>query len=381
MARIPDSFIKELKERTDLVRFVKQYTQLKQVGRGVWQGRCPHPKHNDESPSFTVWQKEKSWACFGCHSGKKGVEGNKGSDIFAFIQWLKNVSFREAVEIVAEWNGVNIPTDENQKLYDQNYKLAMKYKKDLLTKEDHVIEYLYERGLDDIDIEKWMIGYDNFTDRIVFPLFDRYNNIIAFNKRTLDNTSKNKYKNSSASKIFNKSLYLYGINDLDDDYNEILITEGSMDVVLGRKYGLRNLVASLGTSFTEQHANLIYKLGKTPVLVFDGDEAGNLGLKKALTYFEALGVYCKIIKLPKNKDLADMCCEKKNDIYDYIRKKSITAGYFKIKEIIDEYNSNLYELRLETIPKIEEVMHLIPLTEKKAIKSFIQDEININISS
>ena len=380
MARIPDSFIKELKERTDLVRFVKQYTQLKQVGRGVWQGRCPHPKHNDESPSFTVWQKEKSWACFGCHSGKKGIEGNKGSDIFAFVQWLQNVSFRQAVEIVAEWNGVQIPTDENQKLYDQNYKLAMKYQKDLLTKEDHVIEYLYDRGLDDIDIEKWMIGYDNFTNRIVFPLFDRYNNIIAFNKRTLDN-SKNKYKNSSNSKIFNKSLYLYGINDLDDTYNEILITEGSMDVVLGRKYGLKNLVASLGTSFTEQHANIIYKLGKTPVLIFDGDDAGNLGLKKALTYFEALGVYCKIIRLPKNKDLADMCQEKKHEIYNYIKNKSITAGYFKIKEIIDEYNSNLYELRLETIPKIEEVMHLIPLTEKKAIKSFIRDEINIDISS
>ena len=69
MTRIPESFIKELKEKTDLVKFVKQYTDLKLVGKGIWQGRCPHPDHNDRTPSFTVWEKTNSWACYGCHSG------------------------------------------------------------------------------------------------------------------------------------------------------------------------------------------------------------------------------------------------------------------------------------------------------------------------
>lgn len=292
MAKIPDSFIEELKAKTDLVRFAKQFTDLKKVGKGIWQGICPHPDHNDSTPSFTVWEKSNSWSCYGCHSGKKGMDNNKGSDIFALVQWLQKVGFRKAVEVVAEWNGVAIPTDENQKEYDKNYKLAVKYQKDLYETEEHVLEYIYERGFDDSDIETWMIGFDKFSRRIVFPLFDRYKNIIGFNKRVVEKDYKggDKYINSKESSIFNKSNYLYGMHDLDDSCNEIRITEGSIDVLLAKKYGVKNVVASLGTSFTESHANLIYKLGKTPVLIFDGDVAGNKGLMKALAYFDNLGV-------------------------------------------------------------------------------------------
>ena len=206
MSIIPHSFIEELKAQTDLVKFAKQYTDLKKVGRGVWQGTCPHPKHNDGTPSFTVWEKQNSWACYGCHSGKKGVDGNKGSDIYAFVQWINNNDdFRSAVKIVADWNGVAIPTNENQKLYDKNYKLAIKYQKDLLEGEEHVIEYLYDRGFDDVDLDKWMIGFDKYSNRIVFPLLDRYNNVIGFNKRVIDKDYKggDKYINSATSKIFN----------------------------------------------------------------------------------------------------------------------------------------------------------------------------------
>lgn len=382
MAIIPTSFIEELKAQTDLVKFAKQYTNLKKVGKGIWQGQCPHPNHNDGTPSFTVWEKHNSWSCYGCHSGKKGVDGNKGSDIYAFVQWINNNNdFRAAIKIVADWNGVAIPTDENQKLYDQNYKLAVKYQKDLLEEEEHVIEYLYERGFDDIDLDKWMIGFDKYSKRIVFPLFDRYKNIIGFNKRVVDKNYKggNKYINSATSKIFNKSHYLYGINDLDDSCNEIRITEGSIDVLLAKKYGVKNIVASLGTSFTESHANMIYKLGKTPVLIFDGDEAGNHGLLKALTYFDALGVYCKVVKLPEGKDLADMASDLKFATENYIKKQAVTAGYVKVKNIVDEYNASLYEIKLETIPKLEAIMDLVPLAEKKSIKTFIKDELNITI--
>lgn len=381
MTKIPESFIEELKTTTDLVRFVKQYTNLKQVGHGVWQGTCPHPKHNDSTPSFTVWQKSNSWSCYGCHSGKKGFNGNKGSDIFAFIQWIHGVNFRTAVEIVAKWNGTAIPTDKNQKLYDRNYKLAIKYQKDLLEQEEHVIEYLYDRGFDDVDIEKWMIGFDKISKRIVFPLFDRYKNIVGFNKRIVDKeySGGDKYINSATSEIFNKSNYLYGIHDLDDSCNEIRITEGSIDVLLSKKYGVKNIVASLGTSFTEGHANIIYKTGKTPVLIFDGDTAGNAGLKKALAYFEHLGVYCKIVILPEGKDLADLASELKFATENYVKQKAITAGYYKVKDVVEEYNASLYEIKLETIPKLEAAMELVPLTEKKAIKSFIKDELNITI--
>lgn len=382
MSKIPASFIEELKEKTDLVKFIKQYTPLKLVGRGIWQGPCPHPNHNDSTPSFTVWEKTNSWSCYGCHSGKKGIDGNKGSDIYAFVEWLNcNNDFRAAVKTVADWNGVVIPNDENQKYYDKNYKLANKYQKDLLTTDNDILDYLYERGLDDVDIEKWKIGYDKLTNRLSFPLLDRYNNVIGFTKRVIDKNYRggDKYKNSASSSIFNKSKFLYGINDIDDSYEEIIITEGSMDVILSRKYGLKNVVASLGTSFTEQHAETIYKMGKVPVLIFDGDEAGNKALKKALAYFNKLGVYCKIVKLPDGKDLADLALEYKFNLTKYIKSESVTAGYFKIKDIIDEYNSSIYEIRLKIIPKLTDILESVPLSEKQAIKSFVKDIVNISI--
>lgn len=380
MARIPEWFIEELKEKTDLVKLVKEYTQLREVGLGIWQGKCPHPKHNDDTPSFTVWQKHNSWSCYGCHSGKKGVDGNVGSDAIAFMQWIDNVDFIQAVHRLAKWNDMPIPNDKNQKEFKKNDALAFKYKKALHDNID-VLEYLYDRGLDDNDIDSFGLGYDAYNKRIAFPLYDKYRNIVGFNKRITEPNLKDevKYKNSANSEIFNKSSYLYGIHNLDDSCDEIRITEGSMDVILAHKYGVKNIVATLGTSFTESHAKAIYKTGKTPVLIFDGDPAGNKGIYRAISYFESLGVYCKIVELPYGKDLADIANEKKAGLEKYIKERSLTAGYLQLRNIIDLYQSSLYELKLCTAPKIEEVLNYVPYTEKRMLKSFVKDELNISL--
>lgn len=380
MAKFPDDFIEELKTKTNLVKLVKEYTQLREVGLGIWQGVCPHPDHNDDTPSFTVWQKSNSWSCYGCHSGKKGIDGNVGSDAIAFVQWIENLNFRQAVVKLAEWNNIPIPNDKNQKEFRKNEALSFKYQKALYKNLD-VLEYLYDRGLDDNDIDSFYLGYDSYNNRIVFPLYDKYKNIVGFNKRITEPNTKGevKYKNSSNSDIFNKSNYLYGIHNLDDSFDEIRITEGSMDVILAQKYGVKNVVATLGTSFTEQHAKAIYKTGKTPVLIFDGDSAGKKGLYKALSYFESLGVYCKIVELPLGKDLADMANEMKTNLEKYIKDHSLTAGYLQIKNIINSYQSSLYELKLYTTPKIEEVLNFVPYTEKRILKSFVKDELNISL--
>lgn len=378
--RFPDEFIKELKEKTDLVQLVKQYTKLRKVGIDIWQGVCPHPNHNDDTPSFTVWQKSNSWSCYGCHSGKKGIEGNKGSDAIAFLEWVENLKWREAVIKLAKWNDMPIPTDKNQKEFKKNYNLNEKYRKDLY-KNEEVLDYLYNRGLDDIDIESWKLGYDSFNKRIVFPLLNKYKDIVGFNKRIVDPNYKggDKYKNSSSSEIFNKSTYLYGAHALDNDFDEIRITEGSMDVILSNKYGVKNIVATLGTSFTEQHAKAIQKTGKTPVLIFDGDKAGNNGVIKALNYFESLGVYCKIVRLPEGKDLADLSLDLKFGMETYIKRNAITAGFLQISDLVKEYQSSLYNIRLEFIPRIEEVMKFVPRIEERMLKSYIKDELNIDL--
>lgn len=378
--RFPDEFIKELKDKTDLVQLVKEYTKLKKVSPGVWQGVCPNPNHQDDTPSFTVWQKTNSWSCYGCHSGKKGVEGNKGSDAIAFLQWIENLQWRQAVIKLAEWNDIPLPTDKNQKEFRKNYNLNQKFRRDLY-KHEEILDYIYERGLDDIDIESWALGYDSYNKRIVFPLFSKYKDIIGFNKRILDSDCKDgkKYINSSSSEIFNKSTYFYGIHNLDNDCNEIRITEGSMDVILAHKFGVKNIVATLGTAFTEQHAKAIKKTGKTPVIIFDGDDAGDNGILKAISYFDALGVYCKIVHLPKGKDLADLSLELKFGIENYIRRNSVTAGYEQISKVVNEYHASLYTIRLEYIPRLEEIMKNVPKVEQRMLKSYIKDEMNINL--
>lgn len=378
--RFPDEFIKELKDKTDLVQLVKEYTKLKKVSPGVWQGVCPNPNHQDDTPSFTVWQKTNSWSCYGCHSGKKGVEGNKGSDAIAFLQWIENLQWRQAVIRLAEWNDIPLPTDKNQKEFKKNYNLNQKFRRDLY-KHEEILDYIYERGLDDIDIESWALGYDSYNKRIVFPLFSKYKDIIGFNKRITDSDSKDgkKYINSSSSEIFNKSTYFYGIHNLDNDCNEIRITEGSMDVILAHKFGVKNIVATLGTAFTEQHAKAIKKTGKTPVIIFDGDDAGDNGILKAISYFDALGVYCKIVHLPKGKDLADLSLELKFGIENYIRRNSVTAGYEQISKVVNEYHASLYTIRLEYIPRLEEIMKNVPKVEQRMLKSYIKDEMNINL--
>lgn len=378
--RFPDKFIKELKDKTDLVQLVKEYTKLKKVSPGVWQGVCPNPNHDDGTPSFTVWQKTNSWACYGCHSGKKGVEGNKGSDAIAFLQWIENLQWRQAVIKLAQWNDIPLPTDKNQKEFKKNYNLNQKFRRDLYSHEE-ALDYMYDRGLDDIDIESWNLGYDKNNKRIVFPLLSKYKDILGFNKRVIDPNYKggDKYINSSSSEIFNKSIYLYGIHNLDNECNEIRITEGSMDVILGHKYGVKNIVATLGTSFTEQHAKAIQKTGKTPVLIFDGDNAGSSGILKAISYFDALSVYCKIVHLPKGKDLAELSLELKFGIETYIKRNSVTAGYEQISKVVNEYHSSLYSIRLEYIPKLEEIMKNVPKVEQRMLKSYVKDELNINL--
>lgn len=372
----PQTFLDKVKD-VSMLDLASQYTQLKKAGANVWQGTCPKPNHNDGTPSFVVWEKSNSWCCMGCHNGKKGQK-NYGSDTIAFMQWIEDLKWRDAVLKVAEFADIPKPSEENDKELDRNFKLTQKFVKDL---NEETYEYLLSRGLSDEDMRKWLIGYDKFEDRIVFPLMDKYKNILGFNKRVLTPTTDEgkKYINSSNSKIFNKSKYFYGIQNIDKNYPYIRITEGSMDVILSDKFGLKNVVASLGTAFTEDHAKEIKKMGLIPVLIFDGDEAGANAILKAVELLNAEGIYSKIMRLPEGIDLAELSLQCGASIEEYVTSKSVTYGYDKIRSIIDEYNKELYELKLKMYPKVNELLSVVPYNEKDALKSFLFDEINMKV--
>lgn len=380
----PQSFIQKIKESTDMKKLAEMYTSepMKKTGDGVWQSKCPHPDHNERTPSFTVWSKFNSWACYGCHNGRKSSKDNNfGSDCIAFVQWIEGCSWREAVLKLAEINNIPKPSSANDKEYKIQADLANKYSASLTedNANQHVLDYLYSRGLDLNDIKEWHIGWDG--QKITFPLLDKYKNVLGFTRRWLEMPAgrNDKYRNSQASSIFDKSKYFYGIHKVDQKQKYIRITEGSIDVIKATKYGASNVVCTLGTAFTEHHAQIIKRLGLIPVLVYDGDSAGLKAMNKAASLLAEVGVFCKVVILPTGKDLADIVDDYRDFIEDFLKSEAMPYGYYQAKEVVQEYNTKLYELKASMYPKIKDILLDVPETEKNLVSSFLEDELKIKI--
>ena len=191
---------------------------------------------------------------------------------------------------------------------------------------------------------------------------------------------EDKYRNSPNSSIFNKSSYFYNIENIDLDFKEIRITEGPMDVILAEKYGAKNVVSTLGTAFTEYHIKIIKNYGMIPVFIFDGDAAGLKAIKKSISLCGENNIYCKLLLIPNNMDLAEFSLEQKNNIENYIINNSKTYGNYLIENEVNNYISKINELKLQSYPKLLSILEKVPHeNEKKILKDYIQNIININL--
>ena len=396
---ISDTIITKVKLATDLKELAQEYgAKLYPAGENIWQGRCPHPDHNDATPSFRIWLKpgnDWTWACMGCHSGKKDLKhGNYGSDCFAFVQWMSShshskhrLSFYETVQLLADRAGIPLEEDKYSWEISQNNLKAKAYHSGL---PNYVRKYLTRRGLSDTDIKEWLIGFTCFPEktagykavpRISFPLFSNHRQILGFSSRKLeDNIDENvpKYRNSANSPWFSKRSYLYGNHKYDSSFCEIRIVEGVMDVILATKYGAKNVVAPLGTSFTAEQAELIKNTRKIPVLCMDGDAAGQHAIKRIVSMFANIGVYCKILILPNNMDMADIANEQKDNLENYIQTHALLYWQYMLKDIIAEYESKLSELRMNILPAIKLAAEGIKTQEEKImLNSFIKERLGV----
>lgn len=382
-------YLDKLKAAADLREIAGEYTKVAPSGHNLWQARCPHPDHEDSTPSFRIYRTKGegwTWCCMGCHSGKKNIaEGNYGSDAIAFLQWMSDykgsshrLSWREAVETLAEKTGI-LPeeTPETIKL-KSNRNLTEAYRKNLL---GYPREYLYRRGLTDTEIDFWKIGFSSCYEkaagkevsRITFPLFDRYGNILGFSKRKLPSDDANdapKYWNSSTGGTFSKRRYFYGLNAVDASFREVRITEGVMDVILARKYGAKNVIATLGTSLTEDHARILKAMETEVCLCMDGDEAGIKAAERAAGILSKEGIFPKILTLSKGMDLADISLRLTESLEGYIRRKAVPYWLKVLQEPLSRYEAGLLELQRELLPGI-----------KEAVKGIKSDEDNILLNS
>ncbi|WJT06575.1 DNA primase [Vibrio harveyi] len=348
---IPRSFIDDLLARLDIVDIIDARVKLKKKGKNY--GACC-PFHNEKTPSFSVSQEKQFYHCFGC-----GVHGNA----IDFIMEFERLDFVEAIEELASYLGLDVPREqrsggggqfnsgpqasssEKRSLYDIMGSIAQFYRNQLKQPTSKVaIEYLKDRGLSGEIVQKFGIGYvadewdlvrknfgqnkdnqdmlvtggmliendkgnryDRFRGRIMFPIRDRRGRVIGFGGRVLgDGTPK--YLNSPETPIFYKGKELYGLYEVLQAYREpprILVVEGYMDVVALAQYGVDYSVASLGTSTTGDHIQMLFRQTNTVVCCYDGDRAGKeaawRALENALQYLKT-GNTLKFLFLPDGED-------------------------------------------------------------------------------
>lgn len=382
--RFSQEWLKQLKNRVDLLDLAREYTEMHKAGPNLYVGHCPHPNHNDSDASFTIDIKKQTWCCYGCHSDKKNKkQGNYGSDCIAFIEWVFNgkKSWIDCVKYLAEKVNLPLPKDNYDKQYAINYKLAQKYINDMT---EDAYEYLYDRGLNDESIEKWNICYDKNENRIVFPLYDSYKNIVGFNKRLISPLTKGlerKYIHSSDSDIFKKSQYFYGLNHLDKSKDYVILTEGVFDCILPDIYGLDNVICALGTTLSEYQINILKKMNKTVIIAYDNDEKGQKTIKKVMPLLIENNIKTKLFLLPEGKDLADLTNELKHDIRSYVFSNLITYEYYLIEPKLIKYLRDSYNLLYEYKDMFDYIPNNIQLEDKLILKEYIKAFFIENMSS
>ena len=310
---IPKDFIDRLVEDSDIVSVINHYISLTKKGNNY---TCCCPFHEEKTPSFVVSPQKAIFHCFGCGAG-----GN----VLTFIKDYEGLNFVEAVEKLAELNNVTVPrentfgNDNFTKIYEINDIVANFYF-DALKNPNHksIVQYLKERGISGQTAKNFKIGFADFNqnellkvlqskfsekdilesgnflknekgfypflrNRVTFPIFNSTGKTIGFGGRVTDD-SMPKYLNSKDSKFFNKTRELYGFNNAKKDHKteDFIVTEGYMDVVMLSEYGINNAVASLGTAFSQNHMNLMFKLRRKITFCFDSDEAGLKAAWRAL---------------------------------------------------------------------------------------------------
>ncbi len=336
-----ESLIEEVIQSNDIIDVISQYVSLKKTGKN-YKGLCPF--HNEKTPSFFVSDDKKLYHCFGC-----GESGN----IINFIMSVENLDFLDALESLADRANINLTqykeNNENNEiykkrkiLYDINREAAIYFYKNLGHADNSGLNYLRSRGYDkDIiktfglgyakdeweDLKKYLLKkgfdlndiyesgliiqkkdgngyYDRFRNRVVFPIIMPPKKIVGFGGRVLDN-SLPKYLNSPESIIFNKSNILYGLNlarsALGTDKSLILV-EGYTDVISLYQHGIKNVVATLGTSLTKSHGELLRRYCEEVVIAFDSDTAGESATIRGLDILDKVGCKVKVLRLGKNMD-------------------------------------------------------------------------------
>ncbi|WP_340614054.1 DNA primase [Xenorhabdus thailandensis] len=376
--RIPRAFINDLLARTDIIDLIDVRVPLKKKGKNH-QACCPF--HNEKTPSFTVNGDKQFYHCFGC-----GAHGNA----IDFLINYDRLEFVESIEELAAMHGLEIPYEtgsgssqierhQRQNLYQLMEKLNSFYQHSLETPSaQSARQYLAQRGLSEEIIQRFAIGfapagwnntlkrfahnaeerkqlnnvgmlvtndngrtYDRFRERVMFPIRDRRGRVIAFGGRVLGDELP-KYLNSPETEIFHKGRQLYGLYEAQQSHNtltRLLVVEGYMDVVALAQFGIDYAVASLGTSTTAEHVQLLFRTTDNVICCYDGDRAGRDAawrtLETALPYLND-GRQLRFMFLPDGEDPDSLVRKEGREAFEQRMEKALTLSTFLFESLLPQ---------------------------------------------
>src|SRR5689334_15289047 len=403
--RYPQTFIDELKRQADIARVIQDYVQLKKKGAN-WMACCPF--HKEKTPSFSVSPTKEIFYCFGCH---------KGGSVFNFVMEIERVAFPEAIRIVADKIGMPLPKmiddsrfearrQESDEIIQLNswamdwWQQQLESSKEARIARDYLVQreltdetqkafrlgyapdswdalsiYLRQKGATQQQIERSGLvvkkeegsgSYDRFRGRLMFPILDVQGRAIAFGGRTLKGEDA-KYINSPETVAYVKGRNLFGLNLTRDEIRRqgfAILVEGFLDLIVPYQFGVRNVVASLGTALTPDQVKLLSRFARKVVVNYDGDRPGVQAAKKAIEILLAEDLDVKVLVLPDNADPDEYI--RKLGVTEYQRQRAQAQPH--IQFVIDSAlrDRNLHR-PAEKAEAVEEVLPYI-----RAVKNGVQ---------
>ena len=390
--KLTEEFVEQVSAETDILSVVSSYVPLRRKGNRYW-GCCPF--HHEKTASFQVKPDEGFFYCFGCHVG-----GNA----FKFISLIENINYYEAVKRQAEKLGIPIPTAEQspQEIARENHlndlrkihEMAGSFYHNCLTKTGYGkvgLEYLHGRGITDQIIEEFKLGfapdawnklstaflkrdvpakllldgglgmmrqgggvYDRFRNRVMIPIMDERGRVVAFGGRVLGQ-GEPKYLNSPETAIFNKRKLLFGLDKAKKAIQQegfALVVEGYMDAISVYAAGVHNVVASLGTAFTQEQCRHIMRYGAELYFCYDSDAAGQNATVRGLSIARSTGAKVKVVSIPDGKDPDEFIRKHGVEAFRELLKKALPLVDFYIEYVKSKVDISRLEGKLQALNEL-----------------------------
>jgi len=373
--RFEDHIVEQVSAANDIVEIISQYVPLKRAGRHL-KACCPF--HQEKSPSFMVQPEKQMFHCFGCGAG---------GDVFSFLMKHENMTFPEALKSLAERAHITLPErraqrddgGQKEKLYEVCQVAADLYHGLLLSGAGaEARAYLAKRQISEAIIREFKLGwapnewralfdqmvrkkypeallkqaaliqqspkgnyYDTFRGRLMFPIQNLQNKVIAFGGRLIADQEGPKYLNSPETPIFFKRRELFGLNlakkFINREWPTLILVEGYMDFLALYQHGFKNAVATLGTALGDDHVRLMRRFVEEVIVVYDGDKAGEAASLRGLEILLEGGMQVKLVSLPKGEDPDDFLNKHGNDAFAALLKNAKDFFDYKLQALLARY--------------------------------------------